>query len=473
MKFINLSYQDITRIILDKLKSSKKHKDMIIADNYYTGFKVDIDNKERVYYNKDRKPIDNPNASNVKIKNNFLRMLVQQKQDYCFAKTFILKLSDEKEKEIDLSLNDYGLAWKKLLDEQLYKLSYWLGGEAVNKGLSWCYVWIDSNGDLKLKPVQSEFIFPVWKDELHTDVERLIYNYYVEEYNNSVTSEYREYAEYWDNKNRLLFDVSDGYTEVKRLTDDGEQLVTHMTLNQSWDKVPFVCMKGTDDEKILLSFVKEYIDSYNVLLSKSIDGLLDDLDPLLVFKGISPNVGDLIEAREIAKMTRTISLDTDGDANYIQAQTMIDSHLRELEVLRHDIIKFGYGVDYEDARFGGNPNQLVIKSLYQNLDTYADGIERHFQDFITNLKYFFDKWYEFTGKGSFEECQKYNVMIKLDRSMMINQTEQIENAIKLSSSGVSQQTLLEYNPVVQDVEMELERIRKENENKLFDFPDDE
>jgi SPP1 family phage portal protein len=172
-------------------------------------------------------------------------------------------------------------------------------------------------------------------------------------------------------------------------------------------------------------------------------------------------------------MTRTVSLDTDGDAQYIQAQTPVEAHLQKMESLRRDIIKFGYGIDYEDAKFGGNPNQLVIKSLYQNLDTYTDGLERHFQDFINDLKYFFDKWYEFTGKGSFDECQKYKILVKFDRSMMINQSAQIEDTVKLAQTGVSQKTMLEFNPVVQDVELELERIKeeqKENQgNDLFNF----
>ena len=172
-------------------------------------------------------------------------------------------------------------------------------------------------------------------------------------------------------------------------------------------------------------------------------------------------------------MTRTISVDNDGDAYYIQAQTPVQNHGQKMESLRRDIIKFGYGIDYEDSRFGGNPNQLVIKSLYQNLDTYTDGLERHFQDFVNDLKYFFDKWYEFSNKGSFDECQKYKVLVKFDRSMMVNQSAQIEDTVKLAGTGVSKKTLLEFNPVVQDVELEQERIKeeqKENEqNELFNF----
>lgn len=477
----DLSPALITQIIVNKNKNSPAIMEMKTADKYFDGHNEKIDGKTRVYFDKDRNPHENPSANNARIKNNFLRMLVQQKQDYGFAKTFIFKLSTEEQQEIDLTEDEYGKTWKKFLDDSLYKLSYILAGQSVNHGISWCYIWIDENGELKIEDVPSSLIYPVWTDRQHTKLDRLVYNYLVEKYKGSTNPTLEEYAEYWSDDERILFDVTDGYDEIPIIKDNsGMPIHSHMVAgneeeNQevSWGKIPFICLKATDDEKTLLSFIKEQIDSYDTLSSKSVDGLVDDLDPLLVIKGISPNVSDLIEARELAKMTRTISLDSDGDANYIQAQTAIEAHLKELESLRRDIIKFGYGIDYEDSRFNGNPNQLVIKSLYQNLDTYVDGLERHFQDFINDLKYFFDMWYELTGKGSFEDCKKYKILIKLDRSMMINQSALIEDTVKLAGTGVSKKTQLEFNPVVQDVELELERIEEEQKdnmnNDLFNF----
>lgn len=476
--FSNLTPALITQIIVDKNKNSPAIMEMNSADKYFDGHNEKIEGKTRVYFDKDRNPHDNPNANNSKIKGNFLRMLVQQKQDYGFAKTFILKLSTEEQEEIDITEDEYGKAWKKFLDDSLFKLSYILAGQAVNHGIAWCYIWIDENGELQVKDVPSQLIYPIWKDRQHTKLDRLVYNYIIEKYKGSINPTLEEYAEYWSDSERILFDVNNGYVEIPLIQDDsGTSIHSHMIAGDneevSWDKIPFICFKATDDEKTLLSFIKEQIDSYDILSSKSVDGLVDDLDPTLVIKGISPDVNDLLEARELAKMTRTISLDTDGDANYIQAQTAIDAHLKELESLRHDIIKFGYGVDYEDARFGGNPNQLVIKSLYQNMDTYVDGLERHFQDFINDLKFFFDKWYELTGKGNFEDSKKYKILIKLDRSMMINQSALIDDTVKLAGTGISKKTQLEFNPVVQDVELELERIEEEQkqaqDNDLFNF----
>lgn len=474
----DLTPASIAQIIVSKNKNSPEILEMNSADKYFGGNNEEIEKKSRVYYDKDRKEHKNPSANNAKLKNKFLRMLVQQKQDYGFAKSFIFKLSTDEQEEIDITKDEYGKTWKNFLDKSLFKLAYVLSGQAVNHGIAWSYIWIDENAELQIEDVPSQLIYPIWENRQHTKLDKLVYNYNVEKYKGSTNPTLEEYAEYWSDNERILFDVNNGYIEIPIMQDEeGTPIHSHMIAGDneqvSWGKIPFICFKATDDEKTLLSFIKEQVDSYDKLISQSVDGLVDDLDPLLIIKGISPDVNDLIEARELAKMTRTISLDADGDAHYIQAQTEIEAHIKEVQELRRDIIKFGYGVDYEDARFGGNPNQLVIKSLYQNLDTYTDGLERHFQDFINDLKYFFDKWYELTGKGSFEDCQKYKILIKLDRSMMINQSALIDDTVKLAGTGVSKKTQLEFNPVVQDVDLELERIKEEqkenSENDLFNF----
>lgn len=469
----SLNKEVIAQIIVDNGKVSTKRLDIETAERYFE-LHSDIDRKERVYYDKDKNKYPNPAASNARMNSNFLRMMVQQKNDYAFAKTFVFKLSTEREKEVDLAKDEYGAAWKKFCDDSLFKLSHIIGEQAINCGVAWCYLWIDEEGNLNIKDMPSKLVYPVWHDRQHTDLDRLVYNFYQLKYK-SITADYVEYAEYWDKNERILFNVTENYTREKSLEDeDGNPVYTHMTGGVSWGRVPFVALKATNDETPLLNFIKDQIDAYEKLDSDSIDGLVDDLDPLLVFKGISPSVKDLIEARELAKLTRTVSLDTDGDAHYIQAQTQVQAYLDKQQALRKDIFKFGYGVDTQDARFGGNPNQLEIKSLYQDLDTYTDGLERHFQDFIDQLKYFFDMWWELTGRGSFEIAQSYKALIKLDRSMMINQSALIEDTVKLQGTGVSQKTLLEFNPVVQDVEQEEQRIEeekkeRETENPLFNF----
>lgn len=477
----NLSANLITQIIVSNSKYNNAYEDMRLAEKYFN-LHSDIEKKSKVYYDKDRKPINNPAASNARIKSNFLRMLVQQKQDYCLSKTFILKIKDENNNEVDLNDSDYGKEWGNFLSKVLFPHAYKQLGDAVNYGIAWSYVYIDENGELKLKNVLPYILYPVWKEREHLNLDKVVYNYRTEKYE-SLSPQIIEYAEYWTDSERILFNVTDGYKEEPLLLDkDSNPIHSQMLQGEdtlSWGKVPFIDFKGTDDEKTLLTFIKDYIDGYEKLNSDGVDELNDAIDPVLVMKAISPDVGHLIEARELIKMVKMVSLDSDGDAHYIQPNVDIQSNLTKMASLKKDAMQFGYGVDFDDVRFGGNPNQMVIKSLYQNLDTYANGLERHFQDYVNKLKYFFDKWYEFTDKGNFDDCQKYTILVRFDRDMMINQSALIDDTVKLSGTGISQKTLFEFNPVVQDVDMEFNRIEEEMKRKqeemeqgMFNFPNE-
>lgn len=467
----------ICRTIVDNASTSPEYGEMRAAQAYFEGHNLTIEKKVRDYVDAQGKVHTNPSASNTRLASSFLRTLVQQKQDYAFAKTFILKMCTMDGEEIDTSTieglgRNYFDAWNTLIREQLFRLAYKMTGTAVNKGITWCYVWIDSKGELQLVEMDPEQIYPVWKDMAHSELTHLVNAYDVYYYE---TPSYKEkrFAEYWTDTQRILFDITGAYTVVNDLRDaEGNPVVSHMLRDGfpvSWDKIPFIPFKGTDDEKPLLTFIRSYIDTYDMIASKASDGIQDDIDPLLIFKGISAEVQHLAEAREIAKSTRTMALDTDGDAFYLQANSDVTRNLSLMEALKKNIIKFGYGVDFEDNRFGGNPNQMVVRALYQNMDTYVDGLERHFQDFMEDMKYFFDKWYAWKNNVNVEELKEYRLIVKLDRSMMINLTAQIDDTIKLQQTGISQRTILEFNPVVQDVDLEISRIRKEREQENADF----
>ena len=469
----SLDAATICRVIVDDASVSPKYGEMRDARAYFEGHNLTIDAKNRNYVDAKGRMHANPTAANTRLASSFLRTLVQQKQDYAFAKTFNLKLCTMEGEEIDTSTvggtaKEYFTAWNTLIREQLYRLSYRMTGNAVNKGITWCYVWIDPEGEIRLVEVDPEHVYPIWKDDAHTELTHLVNRYMVQRYETASPTE-KVYAEYWTDNERVLFDATGAYQRINDMTDaSGLPVTSHMLMDGtpvSWGMIPFIPFKGTDDEKPLLVFIRSYIDTYDTIASKASDGLQDDIDPLLIFKGISAEVRYLAEAREIAKSTRTMALDTDGDAFYLQANTDVNNNLSLMEALKKNIIKFGYGVDFEDNRFGGNPNQMVVRALYQNLDTYVDGLERHFQDFMEDLKYFFDRWFSWKHATSIEELDGYRLIVKLDRSMMINTTAQIDDTIKLQQAGISQRTILEYNPVVQDVDLELSRIRKEQEEE--------
>jgi hypothetical protein len=128
----DLSPKEITQIITENGKTSNQREKMLEALAYYSGNNLEIMKKERVYYDKDHNKHENESASNVRNKSGFLRMLVQQKQDYALAKTFIFKLSTDNVDDVNIKEDDYGRAWRDFLDRTFHETVYRLIGDSVN-----------------------------------------------------------------------------------------------------------------------------------------------------------------------------------------------------------------------------------------------------------------------------------------------------------------------------------------------------
>lgn len=211
-----------------------------------------------------------------------------------------------------------------------------------------------------------------------------------------------------------------------------------------------------------------------MLKSKSIDSLLDDIDATIVIEGIGAEMGELSEARRMIQNSRIIALDIGGKAYNLKTDTDISQVASELEIIKKDIQDNTSTVDLTTIKLGTNPSGESMKSFYESLNTWCNGFEAEFDVFMENLKYFFDKWLSFkTGFGSFEELQQKEITFTLDRDMMINESEIIENVLKLQDI-ISQETLDEMNPWVESHEKEQERRqedlkREQEQNELYQF----
>ena len=228
--------------------------------------------------------------------------------------------------------------------------------------------------------------------------------------------------------------------------------------------MPFIALKSSDDEMPLLKLIKSYIDAYDTLNSNSVDTLVDDTKAIIVLRGLSADIKDLIEAKQFLSTLGITSVDEQGDVSYLQANINIDNVQKKLENLKKDIKEFSCTVNTQDIQLGNNPSGVALKASYQDLDTYMNDLETEFELFMQQFKYFFDKWLVFKKEFTDNELAQTDITVTLDRDMMMNETELIENTAKLSGL-VSQETLDNYNPAVETHQIEQERREQEEENK--------
>lgn len=461
--------KELTQALIDKYKDSKKIKDMLTAISYYSVENEEIKLKKREYADGRGRKKENLQVSNVKLANAYYRKAVKQKVDYAFGKPAIIRIEaineatrDSKEEAI------YQTEWNNLLNANNRTTIKTIAENAINCGIGYGYIWIDENQKFNIIDTPSAELYPLWEERSHKKLLALARNYKKEVFDKEEKQFVEvDKAELWTPEEVTYFDNE---TELELLATE-----THMNTD-SWGKVPFVWLKGTSDEKPLLNLVKSYIDAYDKLNSESVDTLRDDLDTIIVLKNYSSETGKLIDAYRNLKELKIGAVDSDGGISLLKNEPNITSIQEKLQHLKKEIEDFTSTVDIKEIQLGNNPSGIAIKSAFQDTDTYINDIEMEFELFVENLKYFFDKYLDWTGKVTKDVSSKYKVVVTLDRDMMINETELIENTSKLQGL-VSQETLDNYNPAIESHEIEQARRNAEiernskNENP-FNFQTD-
>lgn len=446
----------LTELLLEQYRTSPIIKDMREADKYYRCENININEKKRGYKNPKTGKFEEIDSSNERIASGFLRQSVNQKVAYGFGKPFVIAVDCED----DRLKEKYSEAWDNYITPDFRKQIKSIAKEAINNGIGWGFIYIDSETqELRIINVKSETIYPKWTDGNHEKTEAIVRDYYDKVYTEEGIKTVNK-VEFWDNKNVEKY-VYDG--TVLTLEPDG--ILTHLADNQSWDKIPFIFLKSSEDEMPLLKLIKSYIDAYDTLNSNSVDTLVDDTKAIIVLKGLSAEIKDLVEAKQFLTSLGITAVDEQGDVSYLQANINIDNVQKKLENLKKDIKEFSCTVNTQDIQLGNNPSGVALKASYQDLDTYMNDLEVEFELFMQNFKYFFDKWLVFKGEFTEQELAQTDITITLNRDMMMNETEMIENTAKLSGL-VSQETLDNYNPAVETHEIEQERREQEENNRI-------
>lgn len=469
--------REITQNILNEWRDSKIIKDMIQADKYYKVENTAIDNKTRSYQDEAGNIILNDTLSNVKSKTAQYRKSVKQKLDFALAKPFTISCDSDKYKE----------EWENFLNDERRKVIKRCGRDGINKGIGWLYPWIDETGQLQIIDMIPETIYPAWKDTAHTELDAIVRDYIIIEYNNQAPTEIRK-VEFWDRQilERFIdYSLGEGNgalapdpgTEYELSEDTADRITiqeSHMVKSTgegvSWERVPFIFFKGDEDELPLLNECKSDIDNYDMLKSKGIDSLIDDIDAVLIVEEMSAEMGELTRARKMLQNSRIMAVDAGGNAHFEKVDANIDAIAQQLEIIKKDIQDNTNTVDLTTIQLGTNPSGKAMRAFYECLNQWANGYETEFRVMMKNLKYFFDKWLAWRGGfGTFEQLQEIPITFTLDRDLMIDEDSIFDNLVKMKDE-LSQQTRDEINPWIDNPEKEQKR-RDDEEKEMLEKND--
>ncbi|MBS6510132.1 MAG: phage portal protein [Clostridiales bacterium] len=451
-----MNEQEFLEREIARWKRSDERKAMITGERYYLG-QQDILLRRRLAIGEGGELKEVRNLPNNRIIDNQYAKQVDQKVNYLFGRPI----------SFDTSNADYGKQLRSLFGAHFHRALRKAGAYALNSGKAWIHPYFGTDGKMLFRCYPGYEILPFWEDREHTKLQMAVRLYEVEVYHGS-KMEIVEKTEvltadgiyrYELRKGKLIPEIGkefSGYIEV-----DGKAETEQYT----WERLPLIALKANSTEKPLIKDVKCLQDGINEILSDFANNMQEDYRNtiLVVHNYDGEDLGELrrnLITYGAVKVRTTESASGGVEALHIDVNS--ENYKAILEVFKKALIENARGFDAKDDRLSGNPNQMNIQSIYNDIDLDANGMEVEAQAAFEELLWFANTYFINAGKGDyFSE----DVRVIFDRDVLINESESIANCA--ASLGIlSQETIMRQHPWVTDPEQELERLKKEREEEM-------
>ena len=232
----------------------------------------------------------------------------------------------------------------------------------------------------------------------------------------------------------------------------------------NWERIPLVCFKANAREIPLIRRVKGLQDALNAMESDLLNNMQEDnRNTILVIKNYDGQ--DLSEFRRNLSVFGAVKVKTvdgaDGGVDTLNVEVNATNYELVLKTIKKAIIENARGFDAKDDRLGSNANMMNLRSMYSDIDLDADNMEAEYQAAFEQLMFFVKAGLATTGKGDFSE----EVKITFNRDIMVNETEVIDNLVKLGVQ-LPNELLVGQVPFVNDVAEVMEMLKKEKEENM-------
>ena len=337
------------------------------------------------------------------------------------------------------------------------------GKYMLNTGIAWIYPHYDGSGQLSFKVFPGYEILPFWEDDEKTKVRLAVRLYKTDEYTYNGTKTEVERVEVYAPDGVYRFILSG---EAIR----GDDIIPYSAYvnteneNYNWGRIPLVPMKYHDGTP-LLKRVKSLQDGINIMLSDFENNMQEDArNTILVIKNYDgQDLGEFRQKLALYGAVKVRSNDSEkGGVDTLEVKVNVDNYKAIIEIFKKALIENGMGYDAKDDRMSGNPNQMNIQSMYSDIDLDANDMETELQAAFEDLLWFVKAHLSNMGLGDFEDEE---ATITFNRDILINETEAIDSCVK-SVGILSDETIIEQHPWVDDVQKELERIKRQKEEQV-------
>lgn len=389
------------------------------------------------------------NLPNNRVIDNQYAKMVNQKANYLLGQPFVLECPNRR----------YAGLLGQVLDRRFMRTLKNAGKAALNGGIAWLYPGYDAEGRLVFRLIPAYEVLPFWQDGEHTRLNCAVRLYQVWD---------------WEHNRRVLRDRAEVYTaggvhryvwqggSLKPLEREPAPYVQAAGLAYNWTRLPLIPLRYNEAEEPLLRRVKSLQDGINAMLSDFENNMQEDCrNTILVIKNYDG--ADLGEFRHNLAAYGAVKVrydgDTKGGVETLEVKVSAENYKAILEIFKKALIENAMGFDAKDDRLSGNPNQMNIQSMYSDIDLDANDMETELQAAFADILWFVNVYLANTGQGDFfgEE-----VNIIFNRDMLMDESSIIANC-RQSVGILSDETIIGQHPWVDDVQQELERLAKQQE----------
>lgn len=455
-----LDFNSQNRIFLEFLEKeinsfliSNERRKMILGEEYYKG-NHDILKRQRIAIGKDGENEIIKNLPNNKIIDNQYARLVDQKNSYLLSKP--LTFYSENKNFLKRTRN--------ILGKNFFRIIKNIGEDSINCGLAWLYIYINENGKFDFKRFKPYEILPFWEDDEQTKINMLIRIYEIEKYvKNDIKTLHQVELYTKDGIQYYIFDNNKLHIDSER--EFLPYLVDKKNIPFKWENIPIIPFKFNSKQIPLIQRIKPLQDALNTIRSDFMNNLQEDArNTILVLKNYDgTNLGEFRKNLSEYGVVKVKTIDgNDGGVETLKIN--IDSSNYEVmaKALKRAIIENARGYDSKDEKMGANPNKMNIQSIYADIELDAGLMETEFQASFEMLFEFIKAYIKNTYQ---EEYFDENIDVIFNKDILINESEAIKNCL-ISKDIISTETIISQHPWVNQIDLEIEKIKKERLNNI-------
>ena len=452
------NFADLEKQVFDWKKSFRR--DFMLKGQLYYQDEHDIIYRKRTAIGENGEPTEINNIPNNHIIDNQYKKMVKQKVNYLFGKPFSYNTDND----------DYTEQLSNVFDSKFFKMIKTSAKQVYNCGIAYVYVYYTDDGKIDFKVFPGYEVYPVWADSEHTVLKACVRIYPVTVLVNGVNKIVEKVEIYnKDGIHRRMFDLG---KFRKDIYSNEEPDVPYMSFANgdgafNWEHIPIIPIKYNDEEISLLKNVKALQDGINIMLSDFENCMQEDTrNTILVLENYDgENLGEFRRNLATYGAVKVRTGEGGGGVRTLEVKIDVDNYKVIVDIFKKALIENAMGYDAKDDKLSGNPNQMNLLSMYNDIDLDADDLEIEYQAFMNRLMWFINAYLYNAGLGDYFNEK---VTFTFNRSTLMNEADIIANCNN-SSALLSQETILAHHPWVTDPKDELDRLNEERNSKQAEY----